>query len=506
MYTVGEALTDQKGLFATENIAPGTTLLKQKPYAVVLSSKCRETHCSFCFKPCDSSILKRCARCKYPKYCSKGCQRDDWAVHKEECLSICARKKTPTDTMRLVARVLNRHAANIEQKNQREVSSITSLMSHTDKLSNERKEELAKIAALIRRFVANRSPEDEGAAGTGELAHTFTVAEVFEIIQKVAVNGHSVCDDELNVLGVGLFPLIAKINHSCAPNCAYIFEGRLMHVRALRHIPSGEELTFSYIETAVPRARRRRELAEGYFFTCNCARCSDEASDRLERVVCPKCAAPLTTSSALLLDQEGQDSADRVLQCGGCKVLVDKAPLVEQEKTCANLITSGQEHVAIGQHLLSSSGSNSSSSSTGAGSTTREALEILFRAFRVRQLLSGPIHYDYVHLGELLILAFLSAQQYSEALTVMKQIAAVYKEAYAYEPQKGLFLAKFAKTLWYCEGEASAQVALCHAEDAHAILSLTHPPSAPCREILSALLGELKACCLQSQIPALQSS
>jgi hypothetical protein len=39
--------------------------------------------CAFCRK--EGVPLKRCARCNLARYCSRDCQKKDWAVHKVDC-------------------------------------------------------------------------------------------------------------------------------------------------------------------------------------------------------------------------------------------------------------------------------------------------------------------------------------------------------------------------------------------------------------------------------------
>ena len=72
---------------------------------------------------------------------------------------------------------------------------------------------------------------------------------------------------------MGLYPVLALCNHSCWPNCAVMFEGRVASLRALRPIRKGEELSISYIELALPTSERRRMLQDGYCFHCQCSRC-----------------------------------------------------------------------------------------------------------------------------------------------------------------------------------------------------------------------------------------
>jgi len=81
---------------------------------------------------------------------------------------------------------------------------------------------------------------------------------------------------------VALFPLTARINHSCRPNAqirGQEFVDCRIDLVALDDVQKGEEITISYVATGfgVGRKRkhqRRRELAAKYLFHCNCAECS----------------------------------------------------------------------------------------------------------------------------------------------------------------------------------------------------------------------------------------
>ena len=46
----------------------------------------------------------------------------------------------------------------------------------------------------------------------------------------------------------GLFPNIARINHSCLPNAFWIYEDNIMTVRALFDIKKGQEITSCYLK------------------------------------------------------------------------------------------------------------------------------------------------------------------------------------------------------------------------------------------------------------------
>ena len=77
--------------------------------------------------------------------------------------------------------------------------------------------------------------------------------------------------------GVGVFPLLSKLNHACEPNCMPLWRrDNCVQLVATRALPPGTELTIDYLGDMVPRdaARRRRAwLQEQYGFVCSCVRC-----------------------------------------------------------------------------------------------------------------------------------------------------------------------------------------------------------------------------------------
>lgn len=80
--------------------------------------------------------------------------------------------------------------------------------------------------------------------------------------------------------GTSLFPILASINHSCAPNCCvkYLAGTRLGFLVATTDIDEGEELFVSYVDDEDDLATRTRDLSH-YQFVCACARCVAERGD-----------------------------------------------------------------------------------------------------------------------------------------------------------------------------------------------------------------------------------
>jgi hypothetical protein len=76
---------------------------------------------------------------------------------------------------------------------------------------------------------------------------------------------------------IGLFPKIARINHSCRPNASYYWSDTLNKriVYATRKISEGEEIFVSYIPLLLTQEQRQRHL-DRYGFKCTCVACAQE--------------------------------------------------------------------------------------------------------------------------------------------------------------------------------------------------------------------------------------
>lgn len=132
-------------------------------------------------------------------------------------------------------------------------------------------------------------PAPDDASPSRRLAAKLTASDLSDLegrtlLEKLARNVHSIADDELREVGIGLFrrPATAA-NHSCVPNVYPRFSlvrdraPRLEYV-VLRDIRRGDELRHEYVDAA--GVDRRQRLRRGYGFTCACSRCfADEADD-----------------------------------------------------------------------------------------------------------------------------------------------------------------------------------------------------------------------------------
>jgi hypothetical protein len=85
---------------------------------------------------------------------------------------------------------------------------------------------------------------------------------------------------------IGLFPKLARINHSCRPNAGNGWSEKTQKrvIYAMRDIGEGEEITVSYIPLLKPTSERQARLAQ-YGFLCDCAACKDESGEGDKRRV-----------------------------------------------------------------------------------------------------------------------------------------------------------------------------------------------------------------------------
>lgn len=85
----------------------------------------------------------------------------------------------------------------------------------------------------------------------------------------------------LDVVATALYPRVAILNHSCAPNIRNRFDGRRLTVSATRPLAAGAEVFNCYVSTEaqMPTAERRAALSAQYGFECECTRCTAADGD-----------------------------------------------------------------------------------------------------------------------------------------------------------------------------------------------------------------------------------
>ncbi|XP_018412559.1 PREDICTED: histone-lysine N-methyltransferase SMYD3 [Nanorana parkeri] len=257
------------GLQAARDLELGETVTNAEPFVhTVWQEKNQGATCHHCLH--RNEKLKRCSQCKFAKYCNSRCQKHAWKDHKRECL--CLKSifpNVPTDSVRLVGKMIFKLLEHPDCGSG-ELYSIHDLQSHFKELNEEMKEGLRHLAATLEQYL-----KSEIQVST-QLPHGFHILEYFG---KVTCNSFTISDGEMQDVGVGLYPSMSLLNHSCDPNCVIVFEGTCLQLRAVKKIPKGEELTISYIDVKMPTHLRQVQLQRQYCFSCDCHRCLSKDKD-----------------------------------------------------------------------------------------------------------------------------------------------------------------------------------------------------------------------------------
>ncbi|KAL8851423.1 MAG: hypothetical protein Q9221_003694 [Calogaya cf. arnoldii] len=152
----------------------------------------------------------------------------------------------------------------------------------------------------------------------------------------------SVTDPTGATLGTCLSTSGAMLNHSCNPNCIFIFSGASLAIRSLQPIPANGELTISYTDITVPSHRRQEELRSVYYFTCGCEYCTKKLTCGLPDIP-PAMKNAIPSAKILNLGAE----AERLQALAGDATPAEKVEVLDQT---ISLFASYKEVYPIWRH------------------------------------------------------------------------------------------------------------------------------------------------------------
>ncbi|XP_062825032.1 histone-lysine N-methyltransferase SMYD3 isoform X2 [Anolis carolinensis] len=256
------------GLRLSKAVKAGALLYREEPFAYAVTKKRLGAACERCLR--RKERLLRCSQCKVARYCDARCQKEAWEDHKRECKCIkSVEPNFPPDSVRLVGRIIFKLLRQSTCPSE-ELYSFSDLQSNVEKLSEEMKEGLGHLAKTLQLYLK---------VEIQDVSQLPPALDVFETFAKVACNCFSISNGEMQDVGVGLYPSMSLLNNSCDPNCAIVFEGPELHLRSIREIQEGEELTICYVETMMPTPERQERLKRQYCFECDCLMCCTKSKD-----------------------------------------------------------------------------------------------------------------------------------------------------------------------------------------------------------------------------------
>lgn len=293
-----------KCLVAVRDICKGSRISPSNGWypivAPVLNEQYRTSRCALCFKPLTQQILCYEDIPSNPLYrllyCSSNCRTVASKEHnlelEERAISNLCRNSNHAPpsilpTAILVYRII------LKQRNLVIRSTIEEL------LCNSRRDEAQKESQPKS---DSRTYHSQGVIATvmgmvqysestvkGSIAELPSMEYVSETIQRIQLNGFSLCDEEFVSYGVGLYHPASCMNHSCRPNALQTFEFRAgqpptLHVTAYEDVASNQEICISYTDTSCPGHIRQEQLRDNYFFECSCEACMNVQNDATKKM------------------------------------------------------------------------------------------------------------------------------------------------------------------------------------------------------------------------------
>ncbi|EEB07565.1 histone lysine methyltransferase Set6 [Schizosaccharomyces japonicus yFS275] len=242
------------GLGVTADIERGECLLEKRLDLYVLNNELLNEACSYCCS--QTKPTKRCAACKQVHYCSKICQKQDWSMHKLECKAL--RNASTNGLLPTVCRLLIR----LYSQTQKDQSLFADCKDHE---------------AEIQHNTALWSDAELISSAASHYTEARDVNAFLSLFCKLSINAMSLVTPAFDAIGTCMDSTLARINHSCQPNCVFMVEGATARLVALQTLQKGDFVHISYVDTTLPYNVRTNELQQKYFFTCTCQKCMEEA-------------------------------------------------------------------------------------------------------------------------------------------------------------------------------------------------------------------------------------
>ncbi|CAM9909254.1 unnamed protein product [Ectocarpus sp. 12 AP-2014] len=310
-FKVTEDSVSGRCVIASRDLNAGELVLREPPFVKVVRRDCASRQCACCCQQVTEQG-KIEADVPFAVYCSRACRAQEDALRAAEAnalgklAGISAARDVDIDLLRMLLRLLITRAKALGLRDPSGNSDSASRGVDEEGEGGTIGEGLFlrqqwhNLYALMHHREAMAPEWISVVREAGEdLLHIlpewvrFDVEEVVQLACRVNVNAHGLRDDSGSnlVIGVGMFPLAAMINHACRPNCTFVYFGGNLEVRTLEPVSAGTELSVYYIDLLQSTAARRQELLTSKHFLCKCSRCENPSSidDYLDGVCCTDC-------------------------------------------------------------------------------------------------------------------------------------------------------------------------------------------------------------------------
>lgn len=286
-----------RSVVARKQFKRGDIVVQEVPYAMITPAMYAAVACSHCGKIPDANKGEQIfgvAADDPIRYCSQQCLRADAAVHELEVQAVRAFAALSIEGSTEAIRLIIRMAALKQQEvmalkltlgtpefpkwgRSNLFGHVLSLEAPITNIDEESLEDIQMVAQVLAGLL-----EDSSSLSVSE-------EEINHLLLAIQSNAHRVVDAEKRCVGLGIFPFVSMLNHSCSPNCAHHFVLSPGHppslvMQAITDIAPGDELCYNYIPLYQSTERRRAQLSSAYSFTCDCLRCTEAGSPSADTV------------------------------------------------------------------------------------------------------------------------------------------------------------------------------------------------------------------------------
>lgn len=280
-------ITPQSGRTITTRvpIQKGTTFFQEQPFAHAIHFLPRKSTCDNCFAqlaPSDivyfddsnttpSISSSQQTALEFPckegcgvHYCTEACREQSFMRHARICHLIQQTNDTTTNGKKH-ARYMNEALSLLIalSSNPRPLEEVMIMM--VDDYTKKGDRDTARAEREFRALVHCLETEGKILEAPGAYAAALSIKNL---------NGIGIYNAYGEEVAVALCPVLAMVNHSCAPNCQQFTQDGSCQLRALRDIDVGEELNYSYISLDSTDSERKTAIEENWKFTCKCYRCA----------------------------------------------------------------------------------------------------------------------------------------------------------------------------------------------------------------------------------------
>lgn len=245
---------------ATRDLNPGEFLFSEAPVALGPLGSC-SLFCLGCHEFIKGDDFVRCPGCWWP-LCSVSCASSKF--HVDECPKLAQDTKhigqppCQEETVRYDI-ILSLRCLLLKFTAADKWSRVEDMASHAQRRVDNKDNSHITTVRYITEVLGDEFDEDDA-----HHVHDAIVSNCFEWRSPSGVRLR------------GVYPQLARMNHSCLPNVTLLSDrDGTMYVRSASNIKCGEPLVITYVGISAPFWERQSYTRDVHFFKCDCVRCED---------------------------------------------------------------------------------------------------------------------------------------------------------------------------------------------------------------------------------------